>query len=58
MESGYCINPTLVTEAYERIKDVVYETPILTSKYFNDVTGKELHFKVSQEVSRRLHYNY
>ena len=34
-----------VYEAHERIKPYIHETPILTSSYFNELTGAELFFK-------------
>ena len=32
-------------EAHERIKPYIHRTPVLTSSYFNDLTGAELFFK-------------
>jgi threonine dehydratase len=34
-----------VREAHERIKPYIHRTPILTSTYFNELTGAELFFK-------------
>jgi threonine dehydratase len=34
-----------VKAAHERIKPYIHETPILTSSFFNDLTGAELFFK-------------
>jgi threonine dehydratase len=34
-----------VTQAHERIKPYVHRTPVLTSTYFNDLTGARLFFK-------------
>ncbi|MEM1351191.1 MAG: beta-hydroxyaspartate dehydratase BhcB [Pseudomonadota bacterium] len=34
-----------VRAAHARIKPYIHETPILTSRYFNDLTGSELFFK-------------
>jgi threonine dehydratase len=34
-----------VTQAHERIKPYVHRTPVLTSSYFNDLTGARLFFK-------------
>ncbi|MEM1073576.1 MAG: beta-hydroxyaspartate dehydratase BhcB [Pseudomonadota bacterium] len=34
-----------VRTAHARIKPYIHETPILTSSYFNDITGAELFFK-------------
>jgi threonine dehydratase len=34
-----------VTQAHERIKPYVHRTPVLTSTYFNDLTGAQLFFK-------------
>ncbi|WP_081153876.1 beta-hydroxyaspartate dehydratase BhcB [Cognaticolwellia beringensis] len=34
-----------VLEAHERIKPYIHETPILTSRFLNELTGAELYFK-------------
>ena len=34
-----------VVDAHARIKPYIHETPILTSEYFNQLTGAELFFK-------------
>jgi threonine dehydratase len=34
-----------VTEAHERIRPYIHQTPVLTSSFFNDLTGAELFFK-------------
>jgi threonine dehydratase len=36
---------TDVEEAHARIRPYIHETPVLTSSYFNEVTGAELFFK-------------
>ena len=32
-------------DAHERIKPYIHRTPVLTSSYFNELTGAELFFK-------------
>ncbi|ARD46276.1 beta-hydroxyaspartate dehydratase BhcB [Colwellia sp. PAMC 21821] len=34
-----------VLEAHERIKPYIHETPVLTSRFLNELTGAELYFK-------------
>ena len=34
-----------VVEAHERIAPHIHKTPVLTSEYFNKLTGAELFFK-------------
>ena len=34
-----------VTEAHERIRPYIHRTPVLTSSFFNSLTGAELFFK-------------
>ena len=34
-----------VTEAHERIRPYIHRTPVLTSSFFNNMTGAELFFK-------------
>ena len=46
-DSGNLIIPTIddVYQAHERIKPHIHKTPVLTSEYFNKLTGAELFFK-------------
>ncbi|XP_043196171.1 beta-hydroxyaspartate dehydratase-like isoform X3 [Amphibalanus amphitrite] len=43
---GVCLND--VQKAYQRIKSHVHLTPVVTSQFFNKLTGKELFFKGEQ----------
>ena len=47
LTSSDLIIPTYddVLQAHERIKPYIHKTPVLTSSYFNDLTGAELFFK-------------
>ena len=41
--SGVCLND--IQLAYQRIKPHVHRTPVITSQFFNKLTGRELFFK-------------
>ena len=43
-----------VEQAHQRVAPYIHETPVLTSTYFNDLTGAQLFFSENLPESRRF----